>query len=60
MAPYEADAQMAFLAINGRVDVVLTEDSDMLPYGCPKVSTQQLTPFIIGVACCKQPYMTTH
>ena len=45
VAPYEADAQMAFLAINGKVDAVLTEDSDMLPYGCPRVSTQQHTSF---------------
>lgn len=36
VAPYEADAQMAYLALNGLVDVVLTEDSDLLCYGCPK------------------------
>ncbi len=37
VAPYEADAQMAYLALNGLVDVVMTEDSDLLCYGCPKV-----------------------
>ena len=37
VAPYEADAQMAFLALNQRVHAVITEDSDMLPYGCPRV-----------------------
>ncbi|KAK9918966.1 hypothetical protein WJX75_008347 [Coccomyxa subellipsoidea] len=37
VAPYEADAQMAYLAINGIVHVVITEDSDMLAYGCPRV-----------------------
>ena len=37
VAPYEADAQMAYLALNGWVDVVLTEDSDLLAYGCPTV-----------------------
>lgn len=37
MAPYEADAQMAYLALNGLVDVVITEDSDLLTYGCPRV-----------------------
>ncbi|EFN54756.1 hypothetical protein CHLNCDRAFT_24009 [Chlorella variabilis] len=37
VAPYEADAQMAYLAVNGYVDVVLTEDSDLLCYGCPTV-----------------------
>jgi hypothetical protein len=37
VAPYEADAQMAYLALNGLADVVLTEDSDLLCYGCPTV-----------------------
>lgn len=37
VAPYEADAQMAYLALTGAVDVVLTEDSDLLAYGCPHV-----------------------
>ena len=35
VAPFEADAQLAFLARSGAADVVLTEDSDMLPYGVP-------------------------
>lgn len=38
VAPYEADAQMAYLALTGDVDAVLTEDSDLLTYGCPVVS----------------------
>ncbi|UPQ99224.1 XPG/Rad2 endonuclease [Chloropicon primus] len=37
VAPYEADSQMAFLAQNGKVDLVMTEDSDLLAYGCPEV-----------------------
>ena len=37
VAPYEADAQLAFLSRTGAVDVVITEDSDCLPYGCKKV-----------------------
>ena len=37
VAPYEADAQLAYLALNGLVDAVLTEDSDLLCYGCPVV-----------------------
>lgn len=37
MAPYEADAPMAFLARNGHVDLVITEDSDLIAYGCPQV-----------------------
>ena len=38
VAPYEADAQMAFLALQGLVHAVITEDSDLIPYGCPRVS----------------------
>eukprot|EP00948_MAST-09A_sp_MAST-9A-sp1_P001029 g1029.t1 len=37
VAPYEADAQLAFLCRSGFVDYVLTEDSDLLPYGSGKV-----------------------
>ncbi|KAL9185740.1 hypothetical protein ACHAXT_003517 [Thalassiosira profunda] len=36
VAPYEADAQMARLAHTGMVDLVITEDSDILVYGCPR------------------------
>lgn len=39
VAPYEADAQMALLALRGEVHAVVTEDSDLLAYGCPRVST---------------------
>lgn len=36
VAPYEADAQMAYLARRGDVQLVITEDSDLLAYGCPR------------------------
>lgn len=37
VAPYEADAQLAFLARSGYVSCVITEDSDLIPYGAPRV-----------------------
>lgn len=37
VAPYEADAQLGFLARNGHVDAVITEDSDVLLFGCTRV-----------------------
>ena len=37
VAPYEADAQLAFLSRSGRVDAVITEDSDLIAYGCKRV-----------------------
>ncbi|KAK9816211.1 hypothetical protein WJX74_006830 [Apatococcus lobatus] len=41
VAPYEADSQLAFLtqvpASNGGIAAVITEDSDMVSYGCPYV-----------------------
>lgn len=33
VAPYEADAQLAYLWKTGMVDVVFTEDSDLLAFG---------------------------
>eukprot|EP00730_Choanoeca_flexa_P016564 TRINITY_DN7857_c0_g1_i1.p1 TRINITY_DN7857_c0_g1~~TRINITY_DN7857_c0_g1_i1.p1 ORF type:complete len:558 (+),score=102.48 TRINITY_DN7857_c0_g1_i1:64-1737(+) len=37
VAPYEADAQMAYLANSGYVDAVITEDSDLLVYQTKRV-----------------------
>lgn len=37
VAPYEADAQLAFLSREGIVDCVISEDSDLLVFGCKKV-----------------------
>jgi len=37
VAPYEADAQMAHLAISGDVHAVISEDSDLIAFGCPRV-----------------------
>lgn len=37
VAPYEADAQLAYLSRNNLVDIVLTEDSDCIPYLCREV-----------------------
>lgn len=35
VAPYEADGQLAFLANIGAVDIVVTEDSDLIGLGVP-------------------------
>ena len=37
VAPYEADAQLAFLFKTKKVDLIITEDSDLLVYGVSKV-----------------------
>ncbi|KAJ7342091.1 hypothetical protein JRQ81_008831 [Phrynocephalus forsythii] len=37
VAPYEADAQLAYLNKTGMVQAVITEDSDLLAFGCKKV-----------------------
>ncbi|KAL2484236.1 Exonuclease 1 [Forsythia ovata] len=37
VAPYEADAQMTFLAVSKQVDAVITEDSDLITFGCPRI-----------------------
>lgn len=49
VAPYEADAQLAYLSSlepeNGGIIAVISEDSDLMAYGCPAVrtSTKPLT-----------------
>lgn len=42
VAPYEADAQLAFLNKSDIAQAVITEDSDLLAFGCKKVSVQRL------------------
>jgi exonuclease-1 len=37
VAPYEADAQLAFLNMCGIANLVLTEDSDLTLFGCDKI-----------------------
>jgi len=37
VAPYEADGQLAYLANTGAVDLVVTEDSDLIALGVPRL-----------------------
>jgi 5'-3' exonuclease len=37
VAPYEADAQLAYMYDSNLIDFVITEDSDLLVYGVNKV-----------------------
>ncbi|KAM5146784.1 exonuclease 1 isoform 1-T2 [Mantella aurantiaca] len=37
VAPYEADSQLAYLNKNGFAQAIVTEDSDLLAFGCKKV-----------------------
>ncbi|CAG9816842.1 unnamed protein product [Phaedon cochleariae] len=37
VAPYESDAQLAFFNLKGIADIVITEDSDLMTFGCTKV-----------------------
>jgi len=36
-SPHEADAQLAYLVKKGYVDAVITEDSDLIVYGCDTI-----------------------
>ena len=40
VAPYEADAQMYYMERNGIVDAILSEDSDLLVFGCKNLITK--------------------
>jgi exonuclease 1 len=37
VAPYEADAQLAYLNKIGVAQVIITEDSDLVLFGCDRV-----------------------
>lgn len=37
VAPYEADAQLAYLEKKGLIDGIITEDTDLLVFGCKKI-----------------------
>eukprot|EP00124_Ichthyophonus_hoferi_P000327 Ihof_evm23s11 gene=Ihof_evmTU23s11 len=37
VAPYEADAQMAYLWHTGAVQGIITEDSDLIAFGCDRI-----------------------
>ena len=37
VAPYEADAEIAHLCKNGDADFAITEDSDLILFGAPKI-----------------------
>ncbi|KAJ1921682.1 hypothetical protein H4219_000414 [Mycoemilia scoparia] len=37
VAPYEADAQLAYLEKKGIISAIITEDSDVIPYGVKRV-----------------------
>jgi exonuclease-1 len=37
VAPYEADAQMAYMVQQGLADFAISEDSDLIAYGCPSI-----------------------
>ena len=42
VAPYESDAQLAFLTREKFADAVITEDSDLIVFGCERVGLKFL------------------
>ena len=45
VAPYEADAQLTYLVNNDLADYALSEDSDLLAFGCQVYINNQLGSF---------------
>jgi 5'-3' exonuclease len=37
VAPYEADSQLAYMSINGYIDLIVTEDSDLVAHGAKAI-----------------------
>ena len=46
VAPFEADAQLAYLNRAGIADFVITEDSDLILFGCDKVFNKLYIKFL--------------
>ena len=36
-SPYEADSQMAYMVKEGLADFAISEDADLIAFGCPKL-----------------------
>lgn len=49
VTPYEADAQLTYLERAGIVDGILTEDSDLLAFGCRDVSYKMDSGCVCGL-----------
>lgn len=50
VAPYEADGQLAFLSEKKMVDLVVTEDSDLIAHGCESILYKTIEGLGKGVA----------
>ena len=55
VGPYEADAQMAFMVKEGIADFAISDDSDLIAYGCPRVA-MKLNPFGITQVFSQQDF----
>jgi exonuclease 1 len=40
VAPFEADAQISYMVKEGIADFAISEDSDLIAYGCPRLLTK--------------------
>ena len=57
VAPYEADAQIAFLEQSGIADFVISEDSDLTLFGCQRVLFKMAhngTGMLLGIVGCSK------
>ena len=49
VSPYESDAQIAHMVCHGHADFAITEDSDLLVYGCEKVCILASLFFVVTI-----------
>ena len=60
VSPYESDAQITFLLENKLADFAITEDSDLLTYGCQEVSFVETSKYKAGKSRGRAPGPITH
>jgi len=54
VAPFEADAQLAYLSLKGFAQLVISEDSDLLVFGCKQVFAFTLVSVGIWSFACQE------
>jgi exonuclease-1 len=48
VAPYEADSQLAYMSINGYIDLIVTEDSDLVAHGAKAILYKSIAEIVGG------------
>lgn len=60
VAPFESDGQLAFLSLEGYIDLIVTDDSDLLAYGASPIMFKLKGGTTEGTLVCKEDMAATN